>query len=155
MVILLLKVGVKQAWNQHYMYSGVWEALSPWSVEGGFWYSTGSIRKPGRTPTQRLTPRVGAEKREWWWAYTNWLGEEAGLWPRPASEDWGHSFYFFFNIYFYFWPHRLLVIARGIFHCNAQALQCSEQTPGCSGSSMQRAASVVVVRELYSGGAWA
>ena len=31
----------------------------------------------------------------------------------------GLSFLFFFNISFYFWPHQLLVIARGIFRCDA------------------------------------
>lgn len=82
------------------------------------------------------------------------LGRRQGCGPGQHQKI-GAILSIFFNIYFYFWPHRLLVIARGIFHCDAQALQCSEQTPGCSGSSMQRAASVAVVRELYSGGAWA
>ena len=79
-----------------------------------------------------------------------WRGQGCG----PGQRQKIGAILFFFNI-FYFWPHQLLVIARGIFRCDAQALQCREQPPGCSGSAAQGAASVVVVRKLCSGGTWA
>ena len=42
----IIESSSKTGQDLYYMYSAVWEALSLWSVEGGFWYSTGSTRKP-------------------------------------------------------------------------------------------------------------
>ena len=51
-----------------------------------------------------------------------WRGQGCG----PGQRQKIGAILFFFNI-FYFWPHQLLVIARGIFRCDAQALQRREQ----------------------------
>ena len=34
------------------------------------------------------------------------------------------SFYLFIYLFIYLWLHQVLVVARGIFRCGAQALRC-------------------------------
>ena len=59
-----------------------------------------------------------------------------------CSSDLGRRVFFFFKIYYlfiyfiiYFWLHRVLVAARGLFVAARGLLSsCGVQAPGCAGS---------------------
>ena len=86
-----------------------------------------------------LTCRVSAEK-----SADSLMGV-----PMYGTCCFSLAAFFFFKLYlfyflFIFWLHRVLVAARGIFCCGAQALHCSVR----ASLQLQRTGSVVVARGL-------